>query len=320
MDFNQKFAIGIDIGGTNTAFGIVDSTGNIVFRNRLSTRDYITIDSFISAIEESVKPYIELTGIDHLTGIGIGAPNGNLQTGVIEYAPNLPWEDNLPMGNLFSKKFNKPCRITNDANAAAIGEMTYGAAKGLKDFMVITLGTGVGSGIISNGNLLDGFDGYAGELGHTIVIPEGRKHWGTNVCGCLEAYASATGIVITANEFLNCNESTPSLLQSYAPNNITAQLIFECACKGDKIAIEIFQYTGKILGVALANFALFSSPEAIIFFGGLTKAKDFWMNTAKEYMDKNLPPNFRNKTKLIVSNLDEADAAILGAASLVMMK
>ena len=319
MNNLNTYSIGIDIGGTNTVFGIINTNGKIIYRQQIKTNDYLIIDDFIKAIKESLTPFIQQIGKTNIKGIGIGAPNGNLRTGIIEYAPNLPWEDNLPLQDLFSKFFEMPCRLTNDANAAAMGEMLYGAAKRIKDFIIITLGTGVGSGIVCNGLLIDGFDGYAGELGHTIVIPEGRKHWGTSVEGSLEAYASATGIVITAKEFLSLKNAESSLLHNYDQDELTAQIIYDCACKGDELSMNIFQYTGRILGIAFANFALFSSPEAIILFGGLTKAKDFWLSNAQYHMEISLPPNFRNKTKILLSNVREGDAAILGAASLVVL-
>ena len=195
--------------------------------------------------------------------------------------------------------------------------MTYGAAKGMKDFIMITLGTGVGSGIVANGQLIYGHDGFAGELGHNIIIPDGRLHPGTGEHGCLEAYASATGVTRTAIEFLENQPETPSLMRSYAVEDIDSRIVFECAMKGDTLAMEVYNFTGKILGLALANFVMFSSPEAIIFFGGLSKAGDLIMKPTREHMEKHLLPIFKNKVKLIFSELREADAAILGASALV---
>ncbi|MET0395169.1 MAG: ROK family protein [Chitinophagaceae bacterium] len=312
----MQLTAGIDIGGTNTVVGLVDEQGRIVFRDKLKTGQYPIVNDLLSAIEGSVNKAAEQIGSFELLGYGIGAPNGNLKTGTIEFAANLPWERNLPLAAMAAEKFRKPCRLTNDANAAALGEKIYGKAKGLSDFIVITLGTGVGAGIVSNGLLLTGFDGSAGELGHTIVVPNGRKHWGTHVAGCLEAYASATGIVLTAIEFLEADERS-SLLNRYDKKEITSQVIYECAMAGDQLALKVFRFTAELLGIALANFVLFSAPEAVILFGGVAKGKDLFLSVASAHMDRCLPANWRAKTKLLVSELPEADAAILGAASLL---
>ena len=245
-----------------------------------------------------------------------GAPNGNYYTGTIEYAPNLPWKGIIPLAKLIESKFNLPVTLTNDANAAAIGEMMYGAAKGMKDFIMITLGTGVGSGIVANGKLIYGHDGFAGELGHTIIIPDGRLHAGTGKKGSLESYASATGVRLTALEVLKTNPA-PSLLRSIPEDELDSKAVYEAAITGDKIALEIFEFTGRILGLALANAIMFSSPEAIILFGGLTKAGDYILKPTREHMEANLIQVFQNKVKLLVSHLRESDAAILGASALV---
>lgn len=313
----RRLIAGIDIGGTNTVLGLVDDGGSILFRDRLKTGEYKSIDTLLDAIQASFNKAAEKIGNFEMRGIGIGAPNGNLKTGIIEFAANLPWPKNLPLAALASEKFGRPCKIANDANAAALGEMIYGKAKGLNDFIVITLGTGVGAGIVSNGALLEGADGSAGELGHTIVVPHGRMHWGTQVRGCLEAYASATGIAITATEFLEAGRHGDSLLHRYDKKEITSRVVYESAVAGDPLAIEVFRFTAELLGRALANFILFSAPEAIIFFGGVARAKDLLLTVAIEYMNQNLPSNWQGKTKLLVSELPEADAAILGAASLL---
>lgn len=312
----QQLTAGIDIGGTNTVVGLIDDRGTIVFREKLKTWQYATVDDFLAAIEGSLGMAAERTGPFEILGFGIGAPGGNLKTGIIEFAPNLPWENNLPLANLVSKKFGKPCKLANDANAAALGEMIDGKAKGLSDFIVVTLGTGVGAGIVSGGLLVTGFDGSAGELGHTIVVRNGRMHWGTHVPGCLEAYASATGIVLTAVEFLE-TDGDSSLLHQYDKKELTSQVIYACAMAGDQLAISVFRFTAELLGIALANFVLFSAPEAVILFGGVAKGKDLFLPVALDHMDRSLPPNWRGKTRLLVSELPEADAAILGAASLV---
>jgi glucokinase len=235
---------------------------------------------------------------------------------MIEYAPNLPWRGIIPFAKLVESKFNLPVVLTNDANAAALGEMMYGAAQGMKDFIMITLGTGVGSGIVANGKLIYGHDGFAGELGHTITIPNGRYHEGTGKYGSLESYASATGVRLTALEFLSKNPE-PSLLRDIPFDEIDSLKVYEAAIKGDKLAKEIFEFTGKILGLALANFVMFSSPEAIILFGGLTKSGDLILKPTRESMEENLLQVFQNKVKILVSHLREADAAILGASALV---
>ena len=245
-----------------------------------------------------------------------GAPNGNFYTGTIEYAPNLPWKGIIPLAQLIQDKFQLPTNLTNDANAAAIGEMMYGAAQGMKDFIMITLGTGVGSGIVANGHLILGHDGFAGELGHTIIIPDGRFHEGTGKHGSLESYASATGVMLTAKEIL-AKTKDKSLLRDIPVDEIDSRKVYDAAVKGDKIAKEIFDYTGKILGLALANFVMFSSPEAIILFGGLTKAGDLILKPTREHMEANLIQVFQNRVKILVSHLRESDAAIFGASALV---
>lgn len=317
----MEYAIGIDIGGTNTKFGIVNHRGEISHRGDISTTNHVKIEKFIDDLYENLLPAIkDAGGEDLIKGIGVGAPNGNYYNGNIEYAPNLPWRGVIPLAKLINKKFNKPCILTNDANAAAVGEMMYGAARGMKDFIMITLGTGVGSGIIANGQLILGHDGFAGELGHTVIRPGGRLHWGTGMKGTLETYASATGIAITANELLDEKNKESSILRKIPRKKIDSKAVFEAAQKGDKIAKEVFKYTGRILGEALANFIMFSSPEAIILFGGVCKAGDLLMKPVKKHMEKNLLPIFQNKVKLLFSELKESDAAILGASALVWEK
>jgi len=310
-------AIGIDIGGTGTKYGIVDRDGNVLFSGEMSTKKHKTVDTFIDELHKVVSEAIDNAGgVGRMKGIGVGAPNGNYYTGTIEYAPNLPWVGIIPLAKLISDKFLLPVTLTNDANAAAIGEMMYGAAKGMKDFIMITLGTGVGSGIVANGHLIYGHDGFAGELGHCIVIPDGRLHAGTGAHGSLEAYASATGVTNTAIEFLATRPDTHSIMREHTKEEINSKLIYEAAMKGDPLAMEVYEFTGKILGAALANFVMFSSPEAIVLFGGLTKAGDLIMKPVREHMEKNLLPIFQNKVKLLFSELKESDAAILGASAL----
>jgi glucokinase len=314
----KQYAIGIDIGGTNTKFGIVDTRGNILYRGAISTKKKASAKGFIDELFIAVQPAIEsVGGMAEIKGIGVGAPNGNYYKGTVEYAPNLSWKGIVPLAKLLQEKFDLPASLTNDANAAAVGEMMYGAARGMKDFILITLGTGVGSGIVANGQLIYGHDGFAGELGHTIIIPGGRLHWGTGAHGSLETYASATGMRLTALELLEKHSNKTSLLRNYPVEELESYHIYECAKQGDELAIEVFEYTGRILGMALANFVMFSSPEAIILFGGPTKAGELLMKPVREHMEENLLPIFRNKIRLIFSLLKESDAAILGASALV---
>jgi glucokinase len=313
----EALAIGIDIGGTGTKFGIVDRNGNVLFSGDLSTKKHKVVETFIDELHDALLPLIKKAGgVGRIKGIGVGAPNGNFYTGTIEYAPNLPWKGIIPLAKLIEDKFKLPVTLTNDANAAAIGEMMYGAAQGMKDFIMITLGTGVGSGIVANGHLIYGHDGFAGELGHTIVIPDGRLHEGTGKHGSLESYASATGVTLTALETLEKSKEK-SLLRAVPKENMDSKAVFEAAIQGDKLALEIFEYTGKILGLALANAVMFSSPEAIVLFGGLTKAGDLILKPTRTHMEENLIQVFQNKVKILVSHLKESDAAILGASALV---
>ena len=313
----QQLAIGIDIGGTGTKFGIVDRNGNILFSSEISSRNHAQVEGFIDELHEALFDMIERAGgPGRIRGIGVGAPNGNYYSGTVEYAPNLPWKGIIPFAKMLEEKFKLPVVLTNDANAAAIGEMMYGAAKGMKDFIMITLGTGVGSGIVANGKLIYGHDGFAGELGHTIIIPNGRLHEGTGKYGSLESYASATGVRLTALEMLT-KTTEKSLLRDIPIKKIDSKKVYDAAIQGDALAKEVFEFTGKILGLALANFVMFSSPEAIILFGGLTKSGDLILKPTKENMEMNLLKVFQNKVKILVSHLKEADAAILGASALV---
>jgi glucokinase len=315
---SNELAIGIDIGGTNTKYGIVNHRGDILEKGDLRTDAHAKVEEFVDALYEAVNPIIQKnTAEKTIKGIGIGAPNGNPFSGTIEYAPNLRWKGVIPLCDLVTAKFKIPSVINNDAKAAAIGEMTYGAARGMKDFIMITLGTGVGSGIVVNGQVVYGHDGFAGELGHTTIRPGGRKHPGTGMHGTLETYASATGIAVTANEMLDEDPRTDSLMRRYRREEITAKVVAEAAERGDQIAQEVYRFTGQILGEALANFVMFSSPEAIILFGGVIKAGDLILKPTREHMEKNMLPIFQNKVKLVFSELKEADAAILGASALV---
>jgi glucokinase len=313
-----KHAIGIDIGGTTTKFGIVDASGKILQQNRIPSNKHDDVQDFINDLHDGLFPMIEAYGgINNFVGIGVGAPNGNYYSGTIEYAPNLLWKGIVPIAQLIQTKFGLPVKLTNDANAAAVGEMKYGCAKGIKHFITITLGTGVCSGIVIDGKIVLGHDGFAGELGHNIVRKGGRFHKGTGSMGCLESYASATGVRETAFEFLAADPATPSLLRQYTSEELTSQSVYECAIQGDEIALKVFEFTGEILGEALANFIMFSSPEMIVLFGGLTKAGDLILKPTIASMEANLIQIFKNKVKVVFSNLNESDAAILGASALV---
>ena len=312
----DQLVIGIDIGGTGTKFGIVDKDGNVLFSDEISTKKHSKVETFIDELHAALYVMIEKAGgTGRIKGIGMGAPNGNYYTGTIEYAPNLPWKGIIPLAKLAADKFKLPVTLTNDANAAAIGEMTYGAAKGMRDFIMITLGTGVGSGIVANGQLIYGHDGFAGELGHTIIIPDGRLHQGTGKHGSLESYASATGVRYTALEFLE-KSTADSPLRSIPKEELDSKKVYEAAVQGDPLAKEVYDFTGRILGLALANAVMFSSPEAIILFGGLTKAGELILKPTREHMEANLIQVFQNKVKILISHLKESDAAILGASAL----
>lgn len=314
----SKYSIGIDIGGTTTKFGVVTEAGEILVQDRMDSRKHLDINDFIAELKQHLLPIIEqFGGIENFKGIGVGAPNGNFNTGTIEYAPNLVWKGVVPIAQLMEEQFGLSVKLTNDANAAAVGEMMYGCAKGVKHFITITLGTGVGSGIVIDGKIVVGHDGFAGELGHTIVRKGGRLHKGTGAMGSLEVYASATGVRETALEFLATDPNIPSLLRDYPVTELTSQTVFECAIKGDEIAKKVFEFTGEILGEALANFVMFSSPEMIVLFGGLTKAGDLLIKPTTAAMEANLIQVFKNKVKIVLSKLNESDAAILGASALV---
>lgn len=313
----KPYVIGLDLGGTNSVFGIVDSRGEIKATTAIKTQGYDSVDDYVTAAVEALQVIIDqVGGIDTIKAMGIGAPNGNYYKGTIEFAPNLSWGHNgiVPLADMFSKKLGIPVALTNDANAAAIGEMTYGVARGMKNFIVITLGTGVGSGIVVNGQLLYGSDGFAGELGHVIVRGDNGRSCGCGRSGCLEAYCSATGVARTARELLETTEE-PSLLRELMPENITSLDVSIAAGKGDKLAKEIYEFTGAMLGEACANFAAFSSPEAFIFFGGLTKAGDLIMDPIKRSYNEHVLRIFKGKAKFLISGLEGSSAAVLGASA-----
>lgn len=312
----KPYVMGIDIGGTNSVFGIVDARGTVLAVDKIKTQKYEKIEDYVEALTSGMKALIKANDAEgKIKGIGVGAPNGNYYTGTIEFAPNLPWKGVIPLANLISEKMDVPCALTNDANAAAIGEMTYGAARGMKDFIMITLGTGVGSGVVCNGQLVYGHDGFAGELGHVTIRRENGRLCGCGRKGCLEAYASATGVARSAREILT-SSTEPSSLRDIPAEEITSLDVFNAAKAGDKIAKEIFEFTGKILGEAFVDFIAFTSPEAIVLFGGLAHAGDLLFEPIQRTIDENVMPIFKGKTKLLMSELKDADAAVLGASAL----
>lgn len=312
----KPYVLGIDIGGTNTVFGIVDARGVVIASNSIKTGKHAKFEDYLDELYTEATRLIEANdAVDKIYGIGIGAPNTNYYTGIIEECANLVWDTPIPLSKMVSEKFGIPCAVTNDANAAAIGEMTYGAARGMKDFIMITLGTGVGSGIVINGQVVYGHDGFAGELGHIIVKRNNGRMCGCGRTGCLETYCSATGVARTAREFLEIR-TEPSLLRNLPVEDITSKDVYDAAMSGDKLAKEIFEYTGKILGEAMADMTVFSSPEAFIIFGGLARAGELILKPIRESMDKNMLGVFKGKPKVLLSELKEADAAVLGASAL----
>lgn len=315
MEMEKPYVIGIDMGGTNTAFGIVDARGNVVSKGAIKT-DNPDINAYVADLKQELGKLIEkVGGIEKIKGVGAGCPNGNFYTGNIEFAPNLPWKGVVPFAKMLTEAFGIPAAVTNDANAAAVGEMTYGVARGMKNFIMITLGTGVGSGIVIDGKIVYGHDGFAGELGHVNVVRNNGRMCGCGRTGCLEAYTSATGVARSAREILEMCD-TDSSLRNIPIESITSKDVFDAAMEGDEIAKEIFAHTGKILGEALADFVAFSAPEAIVLFGGLSKAGDLIMKPVMENMEKNLLNIWKGKVKILFSTLKDADAAVLGASAL----
>lgn len=314
----KPYVIGLDLGGTNSVFGIVDSRGEIKATTAIKTQAYTNVEDYVKASLDALHVIIEqVGGMENIKAMGIGAPNGNYYKGTIEFAPNLAWGHDgvVPLADMFSKGLGGiPVALTNDANAAAIGEMIYGVARGMKNFIVITLGTGVGSGIVINGQVVYGSDGFAGELGHVIAQKEGGRSCGCGRFGCLETYCSATGVARSAREFLE-KTTTPSVLRELRPEEITSLDVSLAAAKGDKLAIDVYEFTGKMLGEACADFAAFSSPEAFIFFGGLTKAGDLLMKPLKKAYDENVLKIFKDKAKFLISGLEGSSAAVLGASA-----
>ena len=314
-EITKPYVIGLDLGGTNSVFGIVDARGNIVATTAIKTQAYPDFDDYVKASVDALMPIIDTVGgIEKIKALGIGAPNGNYYNGTIEYAANLVWQGVVPIAKKFEEALGIPVIVTNDANAAAVGEFTYGVARGMKNFIMITLGTGVGSGIYINGQLVLGCDGLAGELGHLTVSPGGRT-CGCGRKGCLETYCSATGVARTAREYLD-KRDTPSLLRDIKPEDITSFEVYKAAVAGDELAKEIFEVTGSMLGEACENFALFCSPEAFIFMGGLTKAGDLLMKPLQKAYDEHVLSVYKGKAKLMLSGLKDSETAVLGASAL----
>lgn len=317
IDIDKPYVIGLDMGGTNSVFGIVDQRGNIKSQTVISTKAYPDFKDYVKAAYEALQPALDqVGGIQNIRAMGIGAPDANYYTGNIENAANLAWKGIVPCAQLFEEVFGIPVRVTNDANAAAMGEMTYGVARGMKNFIMITLGTGVGSGIVVDGRVVYGSDGFAGELGHFVIDhSDNARSCGCGRKGCLEAYTSATGVARTAREFLE-HSSEASLLRDLVADEITSYDVFKAAEKGDKLALDIFNYTGRILGTACADFATFCSPEAFVFFGGLTKAGEYLMQPLCKAYEENILFLYKNEAKLLISALNGSEAAVLGASAL----
>lgn len=319
VDLNKPYVIGLDMGGTNSVFGIVDARGDIKATTTIKTQGYDNANDYVADAVKALQPVIEqVGGIGSIKAMGIGAPNANYYKGTIETAPNIAWahETVVPIAQMFSDQLGIPAAITNDANAAAVGEMMYGVARGMKNFIMITLGTGVGSGIVVNGQVVYGSDGFAGELGHVTMVrgAEGRI-CGCGRTGCLEAYCSATGVARTARELLATTDK-PSLLRELNIDDITSRDVSVAAGKGDALAQEIYDFTGRMLGEACADFATFCSPEAFVFFGGMVKAGDLIMEPVKKAYDEHVMSVFRGKAQFLVSSLDGANAAVLGASAI----
>jgi glucokinase len=315
----KPYVIGVDMGGTNTAFGIVDRRGKILYRSSISTLNYTSGTDYVEDLGNAINELITSSVPENsIKGIGMGVPNGNMNDGTVEKAANIPWAKTVvvPLAAMLTRKTGLPCRLTNDANAAALGEMAYGVAKGMKDFIVITLGTGLGSGIVSNGQLIVGHDGFAGELGHVRVVRENGRVCGCGRTGCLETYTSATGVARSAREFLSLYPERKSVLRNIQNRPITSKDVYEAAVAGDELAIDIFNFTGKILGEALADFIAFSSPKAFILFGGLAHAGELLLKPLKKAIENNVLNIYQGKTEVIISELNDAEAAILGASAL----
>jgi glucokinase len=310
----KQVVAGIDIGGTNTVFGLVDETGIILSEGSLKTTDYPEIENFVSSLVTDVNSMMKGKTDLELAGVGIGAPNANYHKGTIELAPNLAWKGIVPLAKLVRAKIDLPVVITNDAKAAAMGEMIFGGAKGMMDFIVLTLGTGLGSGIVINGEVVYGHTGFAGELGHTIVVPQGRD-CGCGRKGCYETYASASGLVRTVLNLLS-EMKEESLLRDIPPSLLTSKKIADAATQKDKVALKAMDYTAEKIAFGIINAIGFSSPEAVFLFGGLAQAGEMLFTPVRHYVDQNVQPIFKGTYKILPSGVSESNAAVLGAAAL----
>jgi len=316
---DKPYVIGIDLGGTTTKFGIVDRNANIKFGEPFDTLTYANAEDYINDLGKAVNNLIEKNNLkDQINGIGIGVPNGNRNDGTVKDAANIPWTKGVlvPVTALLGELTGLPCKLDNDANVALMGEMTYGAAKDLNNFIMLMLGTGLGGGIFSNGQLVAGHNGFAGELGHIRVVRENGRRCGCGRYGCLETYASATGVAFTARELLLLQPERDSLLRKIVDSPITSFNVYEAACEGDELAIEVFNFTGRILGEAICDFIAFSDPETVILSGGLAAAKDFLQKPLEKAIDDNVCFVYKGKTKIQFSQLKGEKAAILGASAL----
>lgn len=317
MEYGAKsLVIGLDLGGTNSVFGVVDSKGEIIATTSIKTQAYPSVDQYVMESVKAVKQIAEqVGGMEKIRAMGIGAPCGNYYKGTIEHAANLVWAKGIvPLAKMFVNELGIPVVVTNDAKAAAMGEMKYGVAVGMNNFVELTLGTGVGSGIVANGQLIYGFDGFAGELGHMIVEPDGRP-CGCGRKGCLETYCSATGVVRTAIAMLE-ESSEATSLRDIATDKLTSYEVYKAAMAGDAMAQEVFKQTGRRIGIACANIATFLSPEAFIFFGGLAQAGELLLRPIEEAYNENVLSLYKGKARFLMSGLDGAKAAILGASAI----
>jgi glucokinase len=312
----KNVVVGVDIGGTNTVFGIVDKEGKVMAEGHLTTTDYPVVENFVKALASGINKMLGGQKDVALAGVGIGAPDANFHRGTIEHAPNLAWKGIVPLADLVKKELNVPVVLTNDANAAAMGEMVFGGAKNMKDFVVLTLGTGLGSGIVVDGKMVYGHTGFAGEVGHMTIVPGGRE-CGCGRLGCFEAYASATGLVKTVSHLLS-EMRDESVLRDIPPSKLTAKQISEAAAKKDPVAVKAMEYTAEKLGYGIVNSIVFTSPEAIFLFGGLAQAGEMLFKPVREYLEKNNYVLFRNTVKILPSGISESNGAVLGAAALIL--